>query len=162
MYMKQPDSIAKPNKRKGKWGCLIFVILILIGLAILYLPYIGKEKTADNLIESIYPQLKEGMNQYDVTGILEANGFKINTTSPPKGKNKNRQVYLKAVGESTFSWIRYDVLIEYNENGLLKFVRFLKSRHADGQDTSCLIIFEVPTKMDKKYPVACPENVQDF
>ena len=155
-------SHAKPDKRKGKWGCLIFIVLIVIGIAILYIPDGGEEKAADKVIASITSQLKSGMNRDDVTGILDANGFKINTASPPKRQNKNRQVYLKIARKQAFSWIRYDVLIEYNKNGLLKFIRFLKSRHSDGQDTSCLIVSEIPDPKNTVYPILCPEKVQDF
>jgi hypothetical protein len=134
-------------------GCLIFLVFMCVRASILYMPYIGKEKAADTLIESITPQLKAGMSRNDVTGILEANGFKNNTTSPSKKNSENRQIYVKAAGTTMFSWVRYDAFIEYNENSLLKFTRFLKSRHSDGRDTSCFIIFEIPVEKDKKYPV---------
>lgn len=160
--MGQVDSHTKPDKRKRKWGCLIFFVFMCVCASILYVPYIGKEKAADTVIESMTLQLNAGMSRKDMTGILEANGFKINTKSPPKKNPEHRQIFVKAAGTSTFSWVRYDVFIEYNENGLLKFARFLKSRHSDGQDTSCFIIFEIPLEKDKKYPVACPANVQDF
>jgi len=161
-WSNQVDSHTKPDKRKRKWGYLIFFVFMCVCALILYVPYIGKEKAADTVIESMTPQLKAGMNRNSVTGILEINGFKINTTSPPKKNPENRQIFVKGAGTSMYSWVRYDVFIEYNENGLLKFARFLKSRHSDGQDTSCLIIFEIPSNKNKPYPFPCPADVQEF
>ena len=156
------QSNTQPDKRKRKWGCLILLVFMSVCASILYAPYIGKEKAADTVIESLTPQLKTGMSRNNVTGILEANGFKINTTSPPKKNPENRQIFVKAAGTTAFSWVRYDIFIEYNEIGLLKFARFLKSRHSDGRDTSCFIIFEIPVERETQYPIVCPANVQDF
>jgi predicted nucleic acid-binding Zn-ribbon protein len=154
---------SKPKKHSKALGCLLmFVLITVFSFLVLFGPYLGREKAADTIIESMKPLLKVGMSRDNVTSILEANGFEINTTSPPKKDPEHRQIYVKAAGTSMFSWIRYDVFIEYNENGLLKFARFLKSHHEDGQDTSCFIIFEIPVEKDKKYPIPCPKNIQDF
>ncbi len=160
--MKHSHNNAKIGKSKRKLVRLSIVILLFVGLAIICLPYIGKEKTADDEIANISSRLRVGINRNELATILESNGFKLNTKSPPKNNLQNRQIYVKGAGKMTFSWIRYDVFIEYNENGLMKFARFLKSRHSDGQDISCIIIFEIPTEKNKRYPIACPMNVQDF
>lgn len=126
----QVDNHTNPDKRKRKWGCLISIVLVCgFWFLIMFVPYIGEEKAADTVIESMTPQLKAGMSRNDVTDILEANGFKISTTPPPEKNPVRRQVFTRYVKRHMLSTVIYEVFIEYDQNGQLKFVRFKKTVH---------------------------------
>ena len=110
-------------------------------------------------------QLKPGMHRTVVNEIVHAAKakFKLNDIAPSKKDPEHREIFFwPRYTPDMFAWFRYDLFIEYGQDGDLIFARYLKSHHSDGQDTSCTIMLEVPAVEGKQYPYPCPPDVQDF
>ena len=140
--------------------------LVIVALAIaVYFYFVSttkQYKKADVETSRMAPNLKPGLKRSTVENTLKANGFKINDTSPSKKGPVHRQIFVRAASRSAFSWVRYDVFIEYDGNDQLKTARFVRSGHSDGQEDTCVIMHEVPSISSVAYPIPCPANIQDF
>lgn len=139
-------------------------LVLLIGIVATYYYVAAIEKKTVRTDEGIVKMasgITEGMALSDVVLTLSANGFKPNEKSPSKKDPARRRVFFKISSKSTFSWVRYDALVEYDGHDRLKTARFLKSNHSDGKDTSCLVLHETPSR-NVAYPTPCPADVQDF
>lgn len=139
-------------------------LIVLIGIMATYYYIVSMEKkTAKVDAEVVFMTsgVKAGMLRNDITNILTDNGFKPNEKSPSVKDPAHRQTFVRIAAKKTFAWVRYDALIEYDGNDRLKTARFLKSNHSDGRDTSCLILYDVPSR-NVTYPASCPADVQNF
>ena len=88
--------------------------------------------------------------------------FNVNKRSPSKKDPVHREVFVRTCCSMVFDWTRYDLFIEYDGDDRLRFARYLKSHHGDGQERNCRVRLEVPAAAGKQYPYACSPDVQDF
>ena len=141
---------------------IALVLLIGIIATFYYIKAIDKKTAKDDAgVVKIASSLTAGTDRNEVTNVLSASSFKLNQKSPSVKDPKNRQIFFKISSKSTFAWVRYDALIEYDGKDRLKTARFLKSNHSDGRDTACVILHEVPLR-NVTYPAQCPNDVHDF
>jgi hypothetical protein len=151
-------------KRKPMNKSVKVILILLIGIvATFYYMKAVEKKTSkdDDGIVKMASNITAGMTRNDVEMTLAGNGFKTNEKTPSAKDPKHRKVFFKISSKSTFAWVRYDVLVEYDEKDQLKTARFLKSNHSDGRDTSCVILREIPAR-NITYPAQCPPDIQDF
>lgn len=141
---------------------LVLVLLIGIIATFYYVKAIEKKTTKDEAgVVKMASGISAGMTRNDVALTLTGNGFRPNDKSPSKKDPARRQVFFKVSSKSTFAYVRYDALVEYDDKDQLKTARFLKSNHSDGRDTSCVIVYEVPARTIA-YSAQCPPDIQDF
>jgi hypothetical protein len=145
-----------------KFVKIALILLIGIIATFYYIKAIDKRTAKDDVgVVKIASSLTAGTDRNEVTNVLSASSFKLNQKSPSVKDPKNRQIFFKISSKSTFAWVRYDALIEYDGKDLVKTARFLKSNHSDGKDTSCVILHEVPSR-NVTYPAQCSPDVHDF
>ena len=144
---------------------IIKIVLILaIGVSASYYYLAGSARrpsAVDAEVLRMTAGIKPGMARSAMTGIITGGGFKLDDRSPPKKDPLHRQVFVRSASRSTFAWVRYDILVEYDGDDRLKTARFLKSGDSKGRDTSCLVLHEVPAAHGP-YPLPCPSNIHDF
>ena len=88
--------------------------------------------------------------------------LKINFQSPSKTKPQTRSVFVRTCCTVMFRWIRFDLLIEYDDKSQLQSARYLRSAHEDGADRSCEVLLQVPPPSDWHVPYPCHPNIQEF
>jgi hypothetical protein len=145
-----------------KFVKIALILLIGITATFFYIKAVDKKTAKDDVgVVKIVSSLTVGTDRNEVTNVLSASGFWPNQKSPSVKDPKHRQIFFKISSKSTFAWVRYDALIEYDGKDRLKMARLLKSNHSDGRDTSCVILHEVPSR-NVTYPAQCSNDVQDF
>ena len=140
------------------------ILVLMIGILGTYYYFAGSAKrpaAVDTEILRIAPGFKPGLPRNTVVTILTSHGFKLSEQAPSKKDPLHREVFVRSASKPTFAWVRYDVLVEYDANDTLKAIQFVKSGRSHGEDTTCVILYGMPSA-GTRYPSPCPPDVRDF
>ena len=56
----------------------------------------------------------------------------------------SEELYVRSCCQVMFSWTRFDLFVQYDNDDRLETARYLRSHHADGRDTSNVLIMKIP------------------
>ncbi|HEY6821948.1 MAG TPA: hypothetical protein VI321_07995 [Burkholderiales bacterium] len=90
--------------------------------------------------------------------LFNANLDSLDRIAAPRAAG-SQSLFVRSCCQMMFRWTRYDLFLDYDADNRLKAARYLKSSHEDGEDQSCVVLFELPPG-GKAYPYPCPAGGQ--